>query len=319
MKRFVSLSAALLLGTVLSKEHGHIAKAITKANKHKKEEAIVPKKESVESNQEYEVQIKNWEDLSEEVRNAQDSPKTSVDTSKTSEQDEKKDETSVSPGVNQWPIPKPKPKPKPLPNPNNWPVPNPKPNPNPKPWPIPIPQPQPDPNPQPWPFPIPQPEPEDNNNDPWPFPFPKPPQAKAKHHKVKKTAIPDPLPRNFCKKMYKTTLFNERTGRWDDDAIVCDHCGDGSRPCTLYWKNDYSKKVNHNETKWVPIPREQLPEPDMSPISYDDYIDNKVQNIFNPTVCTACALDKAANMIYCQSGATRVPQYQCDEFNLVQN
>ena len=50
MKKFVSLSAALMLGTVLTKEkHSHVAKAIEKVEpNHKKEEARhINKKQSI--------------------------------------------------------------------------------------------------------------------------------------------------------------------------------------------------------------------------------------------------------------------------------
>ena len=56
MKKFVSLSAALMLGTVLAKEkHSHVAKAVEKAEpKHKKEEVVhAHKKQSVDTIEEY--------------------------------------------------------------------------------------------------------------------------------------------------------------------------------------------------------------------------------------------------------------------------
>lgn len=81
MKKFVSLSAALMLGTVLAKEHSHVAKAIAKADKHKKGEvALLPKKEEVDSLEEYRVKIDNWENNGDMVNEAaEDSPKTSVE------------------------------------------------------------------------------------------------------------------------------------------------------------------------------------------------------------------------------------------------
>jgi hypothetical protein len=56
MKKFVSLSAALMLGTVLAKEkHSHVAKAIAKEEtKHKKEKLVhAPMKRSVDTIEEY--------------------------------------------------------------------------------------------------------------------------------------------------------------------------------------------------------------------------------------------------------------------------
>ena len=44
MKRFVSLSTAIMLGTVLAKDHGHAAKMVTKVEKQKNKEGLVPKR-----------------------------------------------------------------------------------------------------------------------------------------------------------------------------------------------------------------------------------------------------------------------------------
>ena len=44
MKRFVSLSTAIMLGTVLAKDHGHVAKMVTKVEKQKNKEGLVPKR-----------------------------------------------------------------------------------------------------------------------------------------------------------------------------------------------------------------------------------------------------------------------------------
>ena len=57
MKRFVSLSAAIMLGTVLSKEHSHVAKIVTKVEKPKHKEAIIPHNKKVDSLDEYRVKI----------------------------------------------------------------------------------------------------------------------------------------------------------------------------------------------------------------------------------------------------------------------
>ncbi len=58
MKKFVSLSAALMLGTVLAKEkHSHVAEAIEKADpKHKKDEAKhINKKQSIHAIEKIEI------------------------------------------------------------------------------------------------------------------------------------------------------------------------------------------------------------------------------------------------------------------------
>jgi len=59
MKRFVSLSTAIMLGAVLSKEHNHVAKMIAKPEKlkHHKEAALVPHKKKADSLEEYRVKI----------------------------------------------------------------------------------------------------------------------------------------------------------------------------------------------------------------------------------------------------------------------
>ena len=59
MKRFVSLSTAIMLGSVISKEHTHAEKMIGKPNKLKyKEAALVPqKKKEIDSLDEYRVKI----------------------------------------------------------------------------------------------------------------------------------------------------------------------------------------------------------------------------------------------------------------------
>ena len=57
MKRFVSLSTAIMLGTVLSKEHNHVAKMIAKVEKPKHKEALIPHKKKVDSLDEYRVDI----------------------------------------------------------------------------------------------------------------------------------------------------------------------------------------------------------------------------------------------------------------------
>ena len=57
MKRFVSLTTAIMLGTVLSKEHTHVAKMIAKAEKPKHKEALIPHKKKVDSLDEYRVDI----------------------------------------------------------------------------------------------------------------------------------------------------------------------------------------------------------------------------------------------------------------------
>jgi hypothetical protein len=55
MKRFVSLSTAIMLGTVLSKEHSHVAKA--KVEKQKNKETLVPRRKDEDSLEEYRVKI----------------------------------------------------------------------------------------------------------------------------------------------------------------------------------------------------------------------------------------------------------------------
>ena len=58
MKKFVSLSTAIMLGTVLSKEHNHVAKMIAKPEKPKhKEAALVNHKKKADSLEEYRVKI----------------------------------------------------------------------------------------------------------------------------------------------------------------------------------------------------------------------------------------------------------------------
>ncbi len=60
MKRFVSLSTAIMLGTVLSKEHSHVAKMVAKADKSKHKEAVIPHNKKVDSLDEY--RVKNFDD-----------------------------------------------------------------------------------------------------------------------------------------------------------------------------------------------------------------------------------------------------------------
>ena len=80
MKRYLSLSTAIMLGTVLSKEHGQMAKSLMKTKQNKKEEkAVLPKiQSSFDSLEEYRVKIENMEGFKHlDVR--EDSPKTSVE------------------------------------------------------------------------------------------------------------------------------------------------------------------------------------------------------------------------------------------------
>jgi hypothetical protein len=57
MKRFVSLSTAIMLGTVLSKDHGHVAKMVAKVEKQKNKETLVPRRKDEDSLEEYRVKI----------------------------------------------------------------------------------------------------------------------------------------------------------------------------------------------------------------------------------------------------------------------
>jgi len=57
MKRFISLSTAIMLGTVLSKDHGHVAKMVAKVEKQKNREKFVPKRKDEDSLEEYRVKI----------------------------------------------------------------------------------------------------------------------------------------------------------------------------------------------------------------------------------------------------------------------
>jgi len=57
MKRFISLSTAIMLGTVLSKDHGHVAKMVAKVDKQKNREKFVPKRKDEDSLEEYRVKI----------------------------------------------------------------------------------------------------------------------------------------------------------------------------------------------------------------------------------------------------------------------
>ena len=80
MKRYLSLSTAIMLGTVLSKEHGLMPKSLMKTKQHKKQEKVVlPKiQSSFDSLEEYRVKIENMEGFKHlDVR--EDSPKTSVE------------------------------------------------------------------------------------------------------------------------------------------------------------------------------------------------------------------------------------------------
>ena len=79
MKRFVSLSAAIMLGTVLSKEHTHVAKMIAKPEKpkHKEAAAVHQKKKETDSLDEYRVKI-DKETKKGDFKHADLSPKTSV-------------------------------------------------------------------------------------------------------------------------------------------------------------------------------------------------------------------------------------------------
>lgn len=57
MKRFISLSTAIMLGTVLSKDHSHVAKMVAKVEKQKNREKFVPKRKDEDSLEEYRVKI----------------------------------------------------------------------------------------------------------------------------------------------------------------------------------------------------------------------------------------------------------------------
>ena len=82
MKRFVSLSTAIMLGTVLAKDHGHAAKMVAKVEKQKSKEAIVPKRWDENSLEEYRVKIEKWENQGGKFRNSNESPHTSKETEK---------------------------------------------------------------------------------------------------------------------------------------------------------------------------------------------------------------------------------------------
>ncbi len=83
MKRFISLSAAIMMGTVLSKEHAHknaYKKAIAKAENSKNLEFLVQKKDSVESFEELEAfNERNDKEISDGScsKNSYQSPETS--------------------------------------------------------------------------------------------------------------------------------------------------------------------------------------------------------------------------------------------------
>lgn len=50
-----------MLGTVLSKDHGHVAKMVAKIEKQKNKETLVPKRKDEESLEEYRVKIEKWD------------------------------------------------------------------------------------------------------------------------------------------------------------------------------------------------------------------------------------------------------------------
>ena len=55
MKRFISLGAAIMMGTVLSKHHEHADKSVEKAKKHKDKGFLDVKKDSIQSIEDAEV------------------------------------------------------------------------------------------------------------------------------------------------------------------------------------------------------------------------------------------------------------------------
>ena len=69
-----------MLGTVLSKEQGHVAKTLIKSQQNKKEEkAVLPNKQSsFDSLEKYRVKIENMEGF-KQFNIQEDSPKTSVE------------------------------------------------------------------------------------------------------------------------------------------------------------------------------------------------------------------------------------------------
>ena len=80
MKRFISLSAAIMMGTVISKQHKHKDdnKAVDIAHKKHKEDFFVAKKDSVESINDPEMFVENDPQPISENKNYNDfSPVTS--------------------------------------------------------------------------------------------------------------------------------------------------------------------------------------------------------------------------------------------------
>ncbi len=84
MKRFISLGAAIMMGTVLSKEHKHgDKKAVAKAEKNHDKGFLITKKESVESIEEPEMIVENKNpQISEATYSNYQSPETSKDSVK---------------------------------------------------------------------------------------------------------------------------------------------------------------------------------------------------------------------------------------------
>ena len=106
MKRFVSLSAAIMLGTVLSKDHSHVAKKIAKVEKPKNKESILPNKKKADSLDENRVKV-HAEKKREKIRKAYESPFTSVESKDSENYNNNEDISSTSPAVNQLPRPVP--------------------------------------------------------------------------------------------------------------------------------------------------------------------------------------------------------------------
>ena len=90
MKKFISLGAALMMGTVLSKEHKH-KKAIAKAEKINNDGFHVMKKDSVEPIEEpdiFDVENNDPQIISEGTFSNYQSPETSKETVEKSEKSE---------------------------------------------------------------------------------------------------------------------------------------------------------------------------------------------------------------------------------------
>ena len=90
MKKFISLGAALMMGTVLSKEHKH-KKSIAKAETIKNDGFQVAKKDSVESIEEpdiFDVENNDPQIISEATYSNYQSPETSKETVEKNEQSE---------------------------------------------------------------------------------------------------------------------------------------------------------------------------------------------------------------------------------------